>query len=102
MKLPSLNQAMLPTLAIGGIVGVILYTMISKPSTPVMSSAYARAANGFFAGETTYYPGAEVYGADAQGYHYLKTNVIPTNTGYPPHVIKNGINAIWRENLETG
>ena len=103
MKLPKLglNQGMLPTLAIGGIVGVILYTLLNKGGAPV-SSSYARAANSFFAGETTYYPGSENYGADAQGFNYLRTNVVPNMTSFPPASIKNGINAIFRENLETG
>ena len=100
MNLPKVDQKTAIMLGVGAIAGVVVYSMLKGKN--IFSSANTRAARHYFGGEVNYYPGLETIGPDAQTQNYLKTNVVPTSTDFPPSVIKNGINAIFRENLETG
>ena len=100
LQIPKVDMKLLPTIVIGAVIGLIAYSYITKQK---ILAASGRAANHYFSGEVNYYPGLEVIGPDAQTQNYLKTNVVPNMTdGFPPSILRHGVNAIFRENLETG
>lgn len=100
MNIPKIDTKTAMLLGAGALIAVVGLSMYKGKN---VLSANTRAARQYFSGEVNYYPGLETIGPDAQTQNYLKTNVVPNQTnGFPPSVIKNGINAIFRENLETG
>lgn len=100
-KIPKVDTKTAMLLGAGAVIALVGYSVL-KGKNILSFNTNARAARQYFSGEVNYYPGLETIGPDVQTQTYLKHNVVPNQTnGFPPSVIKNAVNPIFRENLET-